>query len=513
MSRHALLTVPTLVGLLAAAPALALCPWNGETGVCPDTQLSLSLPSPVLGVSGSIRIYDADHPDAPVDAIDLAAGTAFMRKLRAKKGGEIATLPLPVLTQSIGGLPDFNVYPITVSGSTLTIHPRNGALAYGKTYVVRIDPGVFPRANLDQIMPAGWRFSTRSSRPRDPARLTVAADGSGDFCTVQGAVDSVPAGNVVPTTIFIRKGLYAELVCVNRKNALAFVGEDRRKTVIAYPNNALFNSGGGNPYGTAAAERPPAPARGGGYHRGVFLSNESNDLVFTNLTLRNTTPYRGSQAEAIILGSNRAPIARAMLTDVDLFSFQDTLQINGQAYVRRCYLEGDVDFMWGTGPCFFEACECRSVHSGGYYTQVRNPGSNHGYVYLRCTFEGAPGVEDNMLSRIEPGRFPNSEVVLIDCVLTEAVGAKGWLLQYARGTGMRGAERRPPSSLHFWEFHSRDASGRPVDTSERIPASRQLALPDDAETIARYSDPRYVLDGWDPRPLPGFKGRESPSEP
>src|SRR5208283_1609230 len=104
--------------------------------------------------------------------------------------------------------------------------------------------------------------------------------------------------------------------------AITILGEDRHRSVLVYPNNARFNPGNDNPY---------APAGGAGakphnlYHRGVFLADQADDLVLSHLTIRNSTPQGGSQAEAIIL--NGGAKARAILNDVDLYSYQDTLQI------------------------------------------------------------------------------------------------------------------------------------------------------------------------------------------
>jgi hypothetical protein len=224
-----------------------------------------------------------------------------------------------------------------------------------------------------------------------------------------------------------------------------------------------------------------------------------NDLTIANLTLHNTTPQGGSQAEAIIL--NGTPTAHAIITNVDLYSFQDTLQINGQAYVSNCYIEGDVDFMWGTGPCFFENCHARSVRGNAYYTQIRNPATNHGFVYQNCVFDGAPGVTGNFLSRVAPGRFPASEVVLINCILTEAVGSVGWKLDPAPGAAPGSAITAP--NVHYWEYQSHDLAGNPTDLSRRLSIVKELKLPDDKDTIANYSDPAFVLGGlWTPALAP-----------
>jgi hypothetical protein len=213
-----------------------------------------------------------------------------------------------------------------------------------------------------------------------------------------------------------------------------------------------------------------------------------NDLKIINLTLHNTTPQGGSQAESIILNGGRD--AHAILTNVDLFSFQDTLQINGQAYIYNCYLEGDVDFMWGKGPCFFENCEAKALRTGAYYTQIRNPATNHGYIYKNCTFDGAPNITGNYLSRIAPARFPASEVVLLNCTLTDAVGAVGWKLDQATEA----------PDVHFWEYNT---AGKPVDTSKRLSISKQLTKPEDDQTIDNYSDAKWVLGGqWTPELTP-----------
>ncbi len=294
------------------------------------------------------------------------------------------------------------------------------------------------------------------------------------FARCRGRLDFVPAGNTTPTTIYLKPGTYAEMIYFTGKNAITIQGEDRKKSVIQYATNANFNN---------------AP---GTYHRGVFLAQRVNDLTLANLTIRNTTPQGGSQAEAIIF--NGTPTARAIVVNVDLYSYQDTLQINGQAYICNSYIEGDVDFMWGSGPCFFENCICREMfrqgNSKGYYTQIRNR-TNHGYVYSHCIFDGQDKAAGNLLGRIDPGVYPNSEVVLLDCQLTSAVGDVAWLLSNDRGAAT--------PNIRFWEYNSHDAAGKPVDVSKRLAVSRQLTKPADAELIVQYSDPSWVLGGWTPK--------------
>jgi pectin methylesterase-like acyl-CoA thioesterase len=433
-------------------------PANGADNVPPDAPLRLTFTAaPTVAATGKIQILDTADQRV-IDTIDLAA---------------------PNATQAIGGIANFNYHPAIASGNVVSLFPKHGALGYGRTYEVKLEAGAFGEA------PAAWKFSTRKAPPAAGAmRLTIATDGTGDFCTVQGALDFVPDGNRTPITLLLRKGTYVEIVAFTNKHAITLLGEDRKESIITYANNARLNP------------------QGSPYRRGMLLAFRCEDFVVSNLTLRNTTAAGGSQAEAIILAGSTT--ARAIVKDVDLYSFQDTLQINGQAYVTNCYIEGDVDFMWGTGPVFFESCIARSLRSRAYYTQIRNRATNHGYVYYKCTFDGAPGVAGNFLSRIAPGRFPNSEVVLIDCVMTEAVGAAAWMFENLPA----GAPIPPAPDVHFWEFNSRDPAGKPVDVGGRMPGSRQLREPADAALIAEYRNPIFVLGSdWNPRAAPVFQAR------
>jgi len=461
----------------AKAPVItSYFPAPGAKDVCPDSPLRITFATvPSIG-TGTVRVYDASN-DSVVDSIDVAA---------------------PKLVRTIGGLPNFSYHPVIINGNEADLWLAENALSYGKSYYVKVDAGAFKDSGGNSL-PAiddasAWRFSTKAAPPVPGAtRLTVAADGSGDFATVQGALDFIPDNNTSPTTVFIRNGLYNEIICLVGKNNITLLGEDRKKTIIAYPNNDRFNNNtGGNPFGTTTSAPATAPGsvdprRGAIYRRGLLLGHHVKDLVIANLTLHNTTPQGGSQAEAIIL--NGTTDAHAILTNVDLYSFQDTLQINGQAYLSDCFIQGDVDFMWGTGPVFFDRCHAKSVRSNAYFTQIRNPASNHGFVYKDCILDGMPGVSGDFLSRIVPARFPYSEVVFLNCMMTDAVGPVAWRIQ----------RTTEAPTIHFWEYNSHGPDGKPVDVSKRMPLSKQLKLPDDKQVIDNYSDPTFVLGGkWTP---------------
>lgn len=297
-----------------------------------------------------------------------------------------------------------------------------------------------------------------------PARdLVVAADGAGDFKTIQAAVDAVPADSTTRTTILVRKGTYAELVVVSReKKNLTLRGEDRQGTVIAATNNANLNP-----------------------RRREMFSAEADDFILENITLHNLTPKGGSQAEAI-----RVRADRVVLRECDFKSLQDTLRLDGRVYVRDCYVEGDVDYVWGGGTVYFDRCTFHSVNNG-YLVQARNDEAHYGYVFVDCTLTGTPNIERYVLARIEPVRFPHSHVAFIDCKIGSFLSPVGWVLDKAPGADQPG----PADRVRYWEYHSTDLAGKRIDVSTRLPAARQLS----AEEAAKMREVAHVLQGWDPR--------------
>jgi pectate lyase/pectin methylesterase-like acyl-CoA thioesterase len=434
----------TLTVVDPALTVIAMFPANGATGLPVDAPLKITFGvAPTLGAAGLIQIHDA-ATGGVIDTIDLAAAAQV---------------------KMIGGTL-YNYLPVIVSGNTALITPHV-ALAYNSAYFVTIDAGVFKTANgvfAGITSDTVWRFTTKPAAPDAGATtLLVAADGSGDFATVQGAIDFAPVGNATRRLIFIRKGVYQELVRINsNKPLITLRGEDRKETVIAYANNANFNPNS----------------------RSVVWV-DAGDWAVENLTVRNLTPQGGSQAETI-----RTNAARSQIRNCDLYSFQDTLQLNGSAYVENCYIEGDVDFMWGNAAAYFLNCELKNVRSAGFYVQARTPQNQPGFVYVNCRLSGAAGVTGTFLARIDPNVFPDSQVVYINSAMGPQVSPAGWLLNNATSS----------NTVRFWEYRSTDLNGAALDVSQRIASSRQIS---DAEAT-QLSDTNFVLGGWAPQTLPSI---------
>ncbi|GEM_PF-103954 len=424
-----------------------LSPAQGAKNVCIDTPLRIVFGEAVVaGGKGRVMVRRAAD-QTMVDAIDLGSA---------------------IFTNSFGGK-TLRYEPFTIESNTVSIQLHSRCLEYDQAYYVEVEPGVFKDeagkdfAGLNQD--AEWKFGTKAAVAKGKAGVIVAADQSGDFCALQGAIDSIPDDNQVQVNITIRKGVYNGIVHVGTgKNHLRIMGEDRKGTVLQGLDNDRLNTG-----------------RGGR----ALLGVDANDFILENLTVHNTTPYKGSQAEALRINGERCIVRNA-----DLLSFQDTLMLGGRVYVTNCYVEGDVDFIWGPGIAFFEDCELKAMHTG-YYLQARNPVGQAGYVFSNCRLTSAPGVDKCWLARIHSERFSGSQVAFLNCKMGAHIMPAAWVVE---GTNY--------AALRFQEFHNTDLEGSPLDTSKRHPASRQLTVAE----AATLSDPAKVFaypETWDPRQATG----------
>jgi hypothetical protein len=488
---------------VAQSSGVSVYPANRAVGVNPDTHLVVTFSSALtIGKSGQIRIYDADGRRL-VDTLDMSlpAGPDPTRRVTPPVGLGIplpdsvptaptTTTPAVRVTpadlrnyqlDTIGGLENFHFYPVIVHGKVATIYPHHHVLRYGRRYIVQIDPGVlnaaegvFPGFTSDKA----WTFRTKKSAPpTDAARVVVAADGSGDFSTVQGAVDFVPDHPAHRMTVLIKDGTYEEIVFFRNKSNLTIRGEDREKVQVGYGNNSAFN--------------PPQP---GPNRRCSFSVYDSSDIQLENFSVSNSA-Y--GQAEGLLIFGERN-----IVSHMNIKGSGDAINLRGSVYLTESRIIGDGDTILGVGPAFFDHCEIQSI---GAFMWIRNTEANHGNVFVDCTFLArerpvAQQANSNAMPEMRAltmpvfARLPNNhglnypyaEAVLINCRL-KGIAPAGW-----------GPVEAETANLHLWEFNSTDLDGRTIDTSQRAAASKQLALPQDAETIANYSKPAFVLGGWTP---------------
>lgn len=230
--------------------------------------------------------------------------------------------------------------------------------------------------------------------------VIVAQDGSGDFGTIQYAVDhSPPASPAGRLIIEIRPGTYHERITVpQNRPRVTLLGQDPKTTVIAFGMDAK----------TAG---------------GTFFSStvdvEGPEFQADNVTFQNTFGV-GSQAVALTLHSDRA-----ILRNCRLLGWQDTLfAASGRQFFSNCYIEGHVDFIFGDAAAVFQNCEIHSLAGGFIAAQSRlSPDSPTGFIFDRCRLTAAPDVTGVFLAR--PWRM-YSRVVYLDCWMGAHIHPEGW---------------------------------------------------------------------------------------
>ncbi|WP_329103090.1 pectinesterase family protein [Micromonospora sp. NBC_01699] len=313
----------------------------------------------------------------------------------------------------------------------------------------------------------------------------VAKDGSGNFSSVQAAVNAVPTGNSSRYTITVKPGTYRELVTIPAdKPYISFVGStgNARDVVITYDNASGTPKPGGGTWGTSGS---------------ASVTVDGNDFTASHLTFSNTFDeaafdYSAEQAVAILTRADRL-----VFDNVRFLGNQDTLYHNsansstiGRAYFRDCYVEGDVDFIFGRGTGVFDRCEIKALSRGsssnnGYVTapstMIDNP---YGFLFVQCTLTtDSAGPQSVHLGRPwHPSGDVNAigQVVFRDSVLGAHVKNSPW-------TDMSGFSWR---DARFFEYRN---SGPGATVTADRPQLTDAQAPN-------YTAQRYLAgsDNWNP---------------
>ncbi|GAA2697409.1 hypothetical protein Apa02nite_056300 [Actinoplanes palleronii] len=217
-----------------------------------------------------------------------------------------------------------------------------------------------------------WAFTPVTGGTTPPAgSLTVAKDGTGQYSTVQAAVDAVPANNTIRKTIAIKAGTYRESVVIpSNKPFITFQGL------------------GSAPSATVIVNNKPASTAGTTGSATVYV--QAKEFNATNLTFNNDydETVAASQALALALYGDRA-----VLKNVRVTADQDTLLIynSARAYIANSYIEGTVDFIYGNGSAVFHACTIYEKRStGGPITAANTPAAQtYGFLIYQSTITGA----------------------------------------------------------------------------------------------------------------------------
>ncbi|UOQ68628.1 pectinesterase family protein [Hymenobacter volaticus] len=291
--------------------------------------------------------------------------------------------------------------------------------------------------------------------------FVVAQDGSGTYRTVQEAFNAVPDFRKKVTTIFIKKGVYKEkLILAGSKNLVRIIGEDPTKTVLTYDDYNQKKNIFGEDKGTSGSSS-------------IYIYG--GDFSAENITFQNSSGPVGQAVAVWVAGD------KARFKNCRFLGFQDTLYTYGygsRQYYQDCYIEGTVDFIFGSSTAWFEHCTifCKQ---NGYVTAASTPDSTrYGYVFNRCTITGDAPANSFYLGR--PWR-PYAKTVFLNCELGPQINPAGWD-HWGKDSNKQTA--------YYAEYSNKGKGAQP---KQRVPWSHQLT-----EQEAKQYTPDVVLRHWNP---------------
>lgn len=267
--------------------------------------------------------------------------------------------------------------------------------------------------------------------------IVVSRDGTGNFRTLQEAIESARAFMDYTVTIYVRNGVYKEKVIVpSWVENIDIIGEDRDKTIITYDDHANINKMG--------------------TFRTYTVKVEGSDITFKNLTIENNAAQLG-QAVALHTEGDRL-----IFINCRILGNQDTIYTGAKftrLYFKDCYIDGTTDFIFGPSTALFEDCIIHSKRNS-YVTAASTPKeAKYGYVFKHCKLTAEPGVDKVYLGR--PWR-PYAYTLFIECELGKHIVSAGW-----HNWGKQSNEE----TARYMEYKN---TGEGANASERVAWSKQL---------------------------------------
>ena len=289
--------------------------------------------------------------------------------------------------------------------------------------------------------------------------IVVSRDGTGNFRTLQEAIESARAFMDYTVTIYVKNGVYKEKVIVpSWVENIDIIGEDRDKTIITYDDHANINKMG--------------------TFRTYTVKVEGSDITFKNLTIENNAAQLG-QAVALHTEGDRLKFINCRI-----LGNQDTIYTGAKftrLYFKDCYIDGTTDFIFGPSTALFENCMIHSKRNS-YVTAASTPKeAKYGYIFKHCKLTAEPGVDKVYLGR--PWR-PYAYTLFIECELGKHIVLAGW-----HNWGKQSNEE----TARYMEYKN---TGEAANASERVAWSKQLTKKE-AEAVTVDAIFRTQSD-WNP---------------
>ena len=294
-------------------------------------------------------------------------------------------------------------------------------------------------------------------------KIIVAADGSGNYQTVQSAFNSISEKNNKPVTVFIKKGIYKEkLFLDSTKKWVTVIGEDKMNTILTYDDHTGKLSPKGDTINTRSS-----------WSFKILADN----FTAENITFQNDAGFTAGQAVAV-----EAVGDKAIFRNCRFIGNQDVLFTSSEKsrqYYENCYIEGTTDFIFGAATVWFEKCHIHSKKNS-HVTAASTPKEKEfGYVFNECKLTGDTSLHNVSLGR--PWR-PYASVVYIKCFIGEHIKPEGW-------SNWNNTDNY--KTTRYAEYKNYGPSS---DPAKRVDWSKQLT----DEEVKKYKI-ENVFNGWNPK--------------
>ncbi|KAF8730420.1 hypothetical protein HU200_016997 [Digitaria exilis] len=281
------------------------------------------------------------------------------------------------------------------------------------------------------------------------ANRTLIVGPDEEFKTVQSAIDAVPAGNTEWTIVHLRSGVHRHASHASGK--------------VVIPKNKPFIFVRGNGKGRTSISHESASADNA--ESAAFTVNADNVVVF-GVSFRNSA--RAGLVNNQEIRSVSAMVAgdKVAFYHCAFYSPHHTLfDSAGRHYYESCYIQGNIDFIFGGGQSIFQCPEIfvkpdrRTEILGSITAQDRmTDNDNSGFVFLKGKVYG---VGEVYLGRVTA---PDSRVLFADTYLSKTINPAGWT-----SIGYTGSTEK----VMLAEFN---CTGPGSDLAKRVPWSQRFTM-------------------------------------
>ncbi len=294
--------------------------------------------------------------------------------------------------------------------------------------------------------------------------FVVSKDSSGNFRTIQEAVNACRDYAERQYIIFVKSGIYEEkLVIPTWKTHITIIGQNVDSTIVTYNDYSGKIDNTGKKLSTFTS---------------FTCQVAGNNIVFENITFVNSAGRVGQAVAMHVEGD------RCVFRNCRFIGNQDTLLASGEnarQFFDRCYIEGTTDFIFGAATAVFNRCTIVSKVNSYITAASTLPTQEFGFVFLNCKL-----ASDSVGRKVYLGRPWRlyAYTAFINCELGEHIRPEGW---------HNWSKPEAEKTARYMEYKSIGPGANP---SARVPWSHQLS---DAET--KDITARNVLksfDNWNP---------------